>query len=751
MDGRVDGRVIAFRRASPDDVRQLIATTTLGERRRESPALGRITLRPHQADAVERLVAMIERNGGAMLAEPVGVGKTYVALAVAARLGAERVVVAVPASLREMWRAAMAECGVRAVLVTHEALSRSAAPEHEPELVIVDEAHRMRNPATRRYASLAALCARSRVLLVTATPVQNARDDLAAQLALYLGRAAWALNDDDLARHVVRGTHGDTGEMPRLSGPHPVALPSDDDCVDALLAMPPPIPAADESTAAALLLYGLVHQWTSSRAALVAALERRLARGVALSSVLETGRQPTRAELTAWTWSGDAVQLAFPEIVARNEASGGDVAVLLRAVREHQCAVETLLDRLRREPNPDDDRATAIRAIRRRHPDERIVAFCHYAETVRALWSRLGRDEGVAALTASGARVAGGRVSRASVLEQLAPRSSGRATPRAERIDLLIATDVLSEGLNLHEASVVVHLDYPWNPARLEQRVGRVRRLGSRHDVVTVYALAPPASGERLLRIDDRLREKLRVAQRTIGVAGHILPSIVAPPTDDRGMAETASEVRELLRGWLVAAPAPSPPADPAPLVAGVASGIDGAIALLGQLGGARLVADVGSGFDAAPVVIRAALTAARGVAVDVDDDLVVTTVQRLDRWRGARLAASEVELAAVTASRARRFALARAARALSRAPRHRRALLAPLVHAARCAAIAPLAEGAERVLDSLVASDLPDEAWLRSIAAFGELNARPDASRGQDTGRERVLALLLLVPGPRS
>jgi hypothetical protein len=71
------------------------------------------------------------------------------------------------------------------------------------------------------------------------------------------------------------------------------------------------------------------------------------------------------------------------------------------------------------------------------------------------------------------------------------------------------------------------------------------------------------------------------------------------------------------------------------------------------------------------------------------------------------------------------------------------------LAHAARSAAVAPLAEGAERVLDSLVASDLPDEAWLRSIAAFGELHARPEASRRRDTERGRVLALLLLVGSP--
>ena len=101
-------------------------------------------------------------------------------------------------------------------------------------------------------------------------------------------------------------------------------------------------------------------------------------------------------------------------------------------------SVESLLERLlatlrTRRPSCGSDPRT-----RRRHPGERIIAFCHYAaETVGALWSTLGRDAGVAALTASGARVAGGRVSRASVLEQL--RASRRRRPRdaARRADRL--------------------------------------------------------------------------------------------------------------------------------------------------------------------------------------------------------------------------------------------------------------------------------------------------------------------------
>src|SRR6185312_16097211 len=95
--------------------------------------------------------------------------------------------------------------------------------------------------------------------------------------------------------------------------------------------------------------------------------------------------------------------------------------------------------------------------------------------------SLMMKMSGVAALTAHGGRVAGGRISRREVLVQFTPHADGAAVPTADHIRLLIATDVLSEGLDLQRASVVVHLDLPWNPARLEQRVGRVRRLGAEH------------------------------------------------------------------------------------------------------------------------------------------------------------------------------------------------------------------------------------------------------------------------------
>ena len=89
--------------------------------------------------------------------------------------------------------------------ISMERLSRGTPkPVIDPDLVVVDEAHHFRNTRTRRYAAVAELCYRSWVLLLSATPLQNRRDDLVAQLALFLGDAASTGTDDDLARLIVR-------------------------------------------------------------------------------------------------------------------------------------------------------------------------------------------------------------------------------------------------------------------------------------------------------------------------------------------------------------------------------------------------------------------------------------------------------------------------------------------------------------------------------------------------------------------
>ena len=145
-------------------------------------------LAPHQVPAVRRLLGILETYGGALLADAVGLGKSYVALAVA-QMRAEPFGLIVPAVLTSQWRDLLARLHLDCPILSHETLShRSIGPSDCPSvrLWLVDEAHRFRNPATKRYHHLARLVVGTRTLLVTATPVHNRIADLFHLFRLFL-------------------------------------------------------------------------------------------------------------------------------------------------------------------------------------------------------------------------------------------------------------------------------------------------------------------------------------------------------------------------------------------------------------------------------------------------------------------------------------------------------------------------------------------------------------------------------------
>ncbi|HEY2376980.1 MAG TPA: DEAD/DEAH box helicase [Gemmatimonadaceae bacterium] len=705
-----------------------------------SPAtIGDVTLHAHQREAVVRIRALLRTASGALLADSTGLGKTFVALALAH--GFERVLIIAPAALRESWRQAIARTRVTASFVSLEALSRGAhSPLETADLMIVDEAHHLRNPRTKCYDAIAALCARSRVLLMSATPLQNRRDDLVAQLAVFLGDAAVTATDAELSRFIVRRRAEDRAlRLPSVHGPRWIALPIADELLDDLLALPPPVPGADEGTAGALVRYSLVRQWSSSRAALVAALRRRVARAVALMTSLEAGRWPSRHQLAAWSYAEQAVQLAFPEMVTALGADQSDLSTMLEAVRHHADALRDLLIRLRDIPDPDPERASALIDICTAHRGTRIIAFTQYAETVSAL-SRLlmPRLPGVAALTARGGRVAGGRILRRDVLTQFAPRAGGSDVGAAERIDLLVTTDVVSEGLDLQRASVVVHLDLPWNPARLEQRVGRVRRLGSLHDAVFVYALAPPIDSERMLRVIERLEKKLGLAGRTVGLDSAVMPGALR--FDETAPPELASETHALLQSWREPALAAGSPTI-SPIHAGVTADNDGFLALLAAGTERLLVAAVdGGGPSLDPAVVGRALTLCLGSARATHAAEIVLATEAIHSWWKDWSARGQLAVCSPAGARLRAHVAARIRSVLAEAPRHERPALTPLASRAQQALSISLGAGAERKLVALESAARRDAEWLGAIAALGD--GRPARRTPQDL---RILLIVLL------
>ncbi|MEX2152450.1 MAG: SNF2-related protein [Gemmatimonadaceae bacterium] len=723
-----------MRIVSAPEVRATIAAHVMGDAAGDD-TLGEICLHPHQREALERVERLLSEHRGALLADDVGLGKTFVALALAR--GAREPIVIAPAALRDVWRGAARRAGVAVRFVSVEALGRHAGslPARDPDFVIVDEAHHLRSPSTKRFSRASAVCRGARVLLLSATPVQNSLADLRTILSLFLGERARVMEEKDLARYIVRRTERDLARvttlgLPRVAEPEWVRSIVDVDCLDRLLALPAAVPPADGDDSGVLLTYTLVRQWSSSRAALRSALQRRLAQARAMEDALESGRFPTRAELSAWCFADGVQQLGFPELIVGAEAS--DVAALLDQVRLHGCAVRELLAWLETSADPDRARAEALRDVMRRHPGERVVAFSEHAETVTTLYRTLAPGARAAMLTHGGGRVAGGILSRRDVLSRFAPGASAR-TRASERIDLLLTTDVLSEGVDLQDASVLVHLDLSWNPARLEQRVGRLRRIGAARATVGVYLFAPPAPAERLLHIERRLRLKLGAAARSVGVAGAILPGLAM--VDEEAATPREERIAAAIRSWRGEA---SPAAG---LVASaVRAPADAALACVRSKGLVFLVAVAGDVVSDSRAAVEELIACAHGDDADVDRAAVRRARERVEGWLRRREVSDVLHLPALRVAQSRRELLHRVETISRRAARHLQPRLAPLIRAARSTATATLSAGAERVLDELARAPLADDAWLHAVGEFAALHVHDRAG-----GAPEVLALLLL------
>ncbi len=696
--------------ASPSHVRAAIARSAQVSQFAER--LGSVTLLPHQQRLAARAELMLARQGGCVIADPVGTGKTHVGLALVSRF--RRALIVAPAALVDQWRREMERSGITAALVSHEQLSRAGAnltcPVESFEIVLVDEAHHFRNPGTRRYRALSHLCARSRLCLLSATPVQNSEHDLRSLLALAIGDVAASLPSADLSRLVLRSgeSHG-IGALPRVAAAEWLPLRLDESGVlPALLSLPPPPLALHEGAAHALRTLLLVRSWSSSRAALVSTLRGRERRAVALAASLAEGRIPTRAECLAWSGGDDAVQLGFPFLAGALVAPSHDVP---RAsdVDAELALLGDLRAMIRARADPDVERADALRELRARHPAERILAFTESATTARRFFQLLRADAGVALLTAAGGAIASGPVSRREILDAFAPSAQGVAAPhRRAVVRLLLTTDLLSEGVNLQDASIVVHLDLPWNPARLEQRVGRVRRVGGSR-VVHSYLMSPPVESARYMELVERLHTKLRSATRLLQPAFATLP-FAAVHGEREGNVDVAARIAHVLRRW-----SQTPP--PAPIAAGVSccvrSHAGGTLAVLTD---GRLLALNALGDPVEDTQLLCMLRALETDHADCNAACLTRSVVQVERVLAAE---SECERCGVAESRGEVRTTLRAllARQHRRLPRHRRAAFVEPVRQMAARLRQPMPIGAEQELLSLSADD--PERWLVAVNAI--------------------------------
>ncbi|GIV05346.1 MAG: hypothetical protein KatS3mg016_0921 [Fimbriimonadales bacterium] len=188
-------------------------------------------------------------------------------------------------------------------------------------------------------------------------------------------------------------------------------------------------------------------------------------------------------------------------------------ADLKRHLREDAHALLKLLQTAG-EWNPSEDaKLHALhQLLTKTHPDEKVLVFSQFADTVYYLERELKRM-GVQQLQA----VTGDSENPTNIAWRFSPRSNGKTFAPHEELRVVLATDVLSEGQNLQDCRIVVNYDLPWAIIRLIQRAGRVDRIGQQADTILVYSFLPADGVEAVIRLRERVYQRLQENAEVVG------------------------------------------------------------------------------------------------------------------------------------------------------------------------------------------------------------------------------------------
>ncbi len=511
-------------------------------------ARARIRLLPYQ---LEPALALL-RHGVArvLIADGVGLGKTIEAGLVIAELSAvsdsTRVLVLTPAGLREQWRqeleAHFALAGEVAdsdwlrrtvaarpatinpwatpgiYIASHDFIKRPevlrALEDVTWDLVVVDEAHAASSGTDRRAAIDRVACGAGRVMLLTATPPAGDPHEFTALCAIGL-----AGSGEGPPAIFARSVHDvGTGRQRRSR----------------VLSVAP--------TAAEIAMHRELERYSErvwreaaargdNRARLASIVLRKRALSSAAALLVSAGR---RVDLLRGAIEPCASQLPLPfgdedplddaEPVDALSAPGLDNTE--REIRWLSAIVE-----LARTAARDESKVRCLLRLLAR-VSEPIIVFTEYRDTLVRL------ERHIAASGRSVVVLHGG----------MDPRTRA-GVPGALRAgaQTLVATDAAAEGLNLHHrCRVVVHFELPWNPARLEQRTGRVDRIGQRARVHEV-ALLSSTSAERLV-LEPLARRAARA--RAGGAPGRMLATLTESRVTEAVMSGTPLALERESQDW---------------------------------------------------------------------------------------------------------------------------------------------------------------------------------------------------------
>ncbi|MFC6938930.1 helicase-related protein [Salinirubellus sp. GCM10025818] len=629
---------------------------------------GGIQLANFQEDGRRRARRFLDERGGVIVADEVGLGKTYIGgklLEETVQENRQRALVVAPAYLRDgMWESVRSEWNFHFEVISYSQLRNERQlggdtaylPQDvdDYQMVVLDEAHAFRNPGTQQAQALRQLLRGTPpkdVVMLTATPVNNSLWDLYYLLRYFVRNdAAFAdegirsLRDriksaqsedpselnpeslfDVLDQTTVRRTrrfikeHYDQARLPDGEGgyiyvdfpeqrPRRIDYDFDDTFGDDFfqdiahgLAAGDDIEESDlklaryrpsyylegeedgsELSLVGLLRTGLLKRFESSSQAFANTLDRMVRQNETALRLLQEGYVPEAEAIDEWVEmdSDEAFEEAFEGVdEARVNArpltdEEGDIEAFRADLENDLEILRRWRDRAKKVGRSDDEKLHALRdALHHIVEDARedaranttdheafegvfgrnrkVLLFSYYKDTVRWILDYLKEtvqnDEDLSCYEGRIAAVTGDEsidgVSRTDAVHGFAPNSTDAPEGTTDDYDILIATDVLGQGVNLQDARNVINYDLPWNPMRVVQRNGRIDRVNSPHDEIFPHCIFPEDRLDDLLGLEHRVRQKLTQAARTIGEEGGIFPDM---ETVDRNYADKRGDIEAI-------------------------------------------------------------------------------------------------------------------------------------------------------------------------------------------------------------
>ena len=259
----------------------------------------------------------------------------------------------------------------------------------------------------------------------------------------------------------------------------------------------------------------------------------------------------------------DIVPLEMLDAVEQLEREEYDVGEMLsETFLDLDQVVRFLNESSQFQPRHDDKLQKLKRLLKSKElANQKVLIFSEFADTARYLKSQLN-DAGIGGVGEVDSASSG---NRADVIRRFSPYYNGSSKPelaaaKHEEIRILISTDVLSEGLNLQDASRMINYDIHWNPVRLMQRIGRVDRrlnpeierrmisdqpnLAESRGKVKFWNFLPPDELNLLLTLYTRVTEKTLLISKTLGIEGRKLFT----PEDDYDALRDFNEAYEGMR-----------------------------------------------------------------------------------------------------------------------------------------------------------------------------------------------------------